>query len=337
LALAGALLLPWLWFLSDYNIYVFTLAALYAMPATGLTLFMGYTGQLSIGHAAFYGIGAYVAANLTKAGLPFLAALVVAALASGLVGFALGLVALRLRGFALAMTTLALGLVSFQVFKNFTALTGGVSGLGQIPAPVVVGIQIASNTGYYYLALGILLLVLVISAALVQSPTGRSMRAIAANELASQSLGINTFFIKTAVFALSASFAGLAGGIYAHLIRYISPDDFGLIFSILFLTMAIVGGLRSVVGGLVGSLVITLAAEELRTFPELQPILYGGLLILLVLFMPYGVAGAAARLRDRLARWRESRREDHEQPIASPEQPQSLEEQDPTRTRAEPS
>lgn len=337
MTLAAAIILPLLWFLSDYNVYVFTLAILYAMPATGLTLFMGYTGQLSIGHAAFYGIGGYVAANLTKAGVPFLAALLIAALASGAVGFIIGLITLRLRGFALAMATLALGLVAFQIFKNFNAFTGGVSGLGQIPPASVAGLQITSNTGYYYLSLTILLLVILTTTALVNSPTGRSMRAIAANELAAQSLGVNTYFVKTSVFALSTAFTGLAGGLYAHLIRFITPDDFNLIFSILFLTMAIVGGLQSVVGGLVGSVVITLTAEELRTFPELQPILYGSLLILLVLFMPYGVAGVIPRLRNRLVRFMASRGDPGEKEIPASDDSQVGEAREGSKRGVEPS
>lgn len=295
-----ALILPMFSFLNDYNVYVLTLAIIYALPATGLTLFMGYTGQLSIGHAAFYGIGAYVAANLTKLGTPFLLALLLSALITGIIGLALGLITLRLRGFSLAMSTLALGLISYQIFKNFNAFTGGVSGLGQIPAPSVFGILIDSKLAQYYLALSVLLLVMFIATSLVRSPTGRAMRAIADNELASQSLGINTYFIKSVVFGLSAAFTGAAGGIYAHIIRYIAPDNFNLIFSILFLTMAIVGGLGSITGGLVGAFVITLSSEELRSIPELQPIFYGSLLIILVLFMPYGVTGALKRLKERL-------------------------------------
>jgi len=295
-----AIIFPWFWFLNDYNIYILTLAIIYALPATGLTLFMGYTGQLSIGHAAFYGIGAYVAANLTILGTPFLLALLLSALITGLIGLALGSITLRLRGFSLAMSTLALGLISYQIFKNFTSFTGGVSGLGQIPAPSVMGLLIDSKLSNYYLALAVLFLVMVVSTFLVRSPTGRAMRAIAANELASQALGINTYFIKSVVFALSAAFTGVAGGIYAHTIRFIAPDNFSLIFSILFLTMAIVGGLGSITGGLVGSVVITLSSEGLRSFPELQPIFYGSLLIILVLFMPYGVTGAFNRLREKL-------------------------------------
>lgn len=291
-----AALLPLFSLLNDYNVYVLTLAIIYALPATGLTLFMGYTGQLSIGHAAFYGIGAYVAANLSKSGIPFLWALLISAAITGLIGLALGSITLRLRGFSLAMSTLALGLISYQIFKNFNAFTGGVSGLGQIPAPSIFGLEVTSKLANYYLALSMLILIMLISIFLVRSPTGRAMRAIADNELAAQALGINTYFIKSMVFALSAAFAGVAGGIYAHIIRYIAPDNFSLLFSILFLTMAIVGGLGSITGGLVGSVVITLSSEGLRSFPEMQPLIYGALLIFLVLFMPYGVTGAIQRI-----------------------------------------
>jgi branched-chain amino acid transport system permease protein len=137
----------------------------------------------------------------------------------------------------------------------------------------------------------------VISAAIVRSPTGRAMRAISSSELAAQSTGINTYWIKIHVFALSAAYAGIAGAIYAHLLRYISPDDFSFIYSIMFLSMAIVGGLGHVFGGAIGAIVVTFAAEELRSFPQLQPILYGGVLMLLVMYMPTGLAGLAALVK----------------------------------------
>ncbi len=137
-----------------------------------------------------------------------------------------------------------------------------------------------------------------VSALLVHSPTGRAMRAIAANELAAQSIGVNAYVIKTAIFTLAAAFAGLAGGLYAHLARFVAPEDFSLLFSILFITMAIVGGLRSVAGGIVGAAVVTVAAEELRAFPAAQPILYGIVLMVLGRFMPNGVAGSVSGALD---------------------------------------
>lgn len=306
LLVAVLFVLPLSGLLGRYALYVMTLVAIYGCVVTGLTLFMGYTGQLSIGQATFYGIGGYTAANLTKLGASFPLALVIAALTSAASGYVVGYIALRLRGFYLAVTTLAVGLIAYQIFKNFDAFTGGVSGLGKIPAPMIGPIDIAKPVAYFYFCAAILALVIATSAALVRSPAGRAMRAISTNELAAQSVGINTYWIKIHVFALSALYAGIAGGLYAHLIRYITPDDFSFIYSVLFLTMAIVGGLGHIFGGLIGAVVATIAAEELRAFPQLQPILFGGVLILIVMFMPYGLAGAIERLhnhaRGRVAR-----------------------------------
>lgn len=296
LVCAGAILIaPLTGLLGSYSIYIMTLIAIYGCVATGLTLFMGYTGQISIGHSAFYGLGAYVAANLTKSGIPFPVALIVGGLLSCIAGYATGWMALRLRGFYLAVTTLALGLIAYQVFKNFDVFTGGVSGLGKIPIPSLFSFNVSAPVAYFYVSAAVLIFVMTVSSALVRSPTGRVMQAVAEGELAAQSVGVNTYWIKIHVFALSAGFAGLAGGLYAHLIRYVTPDDFSFIYSVLFLTMAIVGGLGYVYGGIVGAAVVTIAAEELRAFPKLQPLLYGAALVILVIFMPYGIVGALKR------------------------------------------
>lgn len=291
------LALPGIGAVGQYGTYVMILMMIYAIASTGLTLFMGYTGQLSIGHAAFYGIGAYTAANLTKLGVPFLPAMLLGGLLSCVAGYVLGYISLRLRGFYLAATTLAFGLIAFHVFKNFDMFTGGVSGLGRIPPPSIGPLDLSKPVPYFYFCTIVLFVVVVISAAIVRSPTGRAMRAISSSELAAQSTGINTYWIKIHVFALSAAYAGIAGAIYAHLLRYISPDDFSFIYSIMFLSMAIVGGLGHVFGGAIGAIVVTFAAEELRSFPQLQPILYGGVLMLLVMYMPTGLAGLAALVK----------------------------------------
>lgn len=298
---AAAAALPLLGLFDRYGLYLLNLVVIYAIAATGLTLFMGYAGQLSLGQAAFYGLGGYAAADLTKAGVALLPALLAASLLAAALGGMIGFVLLRLRGFYLAVVTLALGLIAFQLFKNLDVLTGGVSGLGHIPAPTIGGWRLDSPAAYYQLSLGAAILVLALAMALIRSPTGRAMRAIATNELAAQSVGIDSHLIKTAIFALAAGLAGLAGGLYAHLSRFITPDDFSLVLSIQMLTMAIVGGINSIVGGVIGAIVVTLAAEQLRAWPELQPLLYGALLLLLVRFMPAGVAGAVAGLA---ARWR---------------------------------
>ncbi len=292
-------LLPCTGIIGDYGVYLLTLSLIYAIATTGLILFIGYTGQLSLGHAAFFGIGAYTAANATKHGLPFLIALLIGCCVAGIVASILGFAALRLRGFYLAVTTLAFGLIAYQVFGNIEPLTGGVSGLGGIPGAHIGPIAIDGGIRFY--VMGALFLTLSIGAALalVRSPAGSMMRAIAGNELAAQSVGINTYLIKTVIFALAGAYAGLSGGLFAHLNRYVAPDDFGLVLSISFLVMATLGGLRSVFGGIVGALLATIAIDALRTVPKAQPIIFGLALILLVRFLPFGVVGLITDLQNR--------------------------------------
>jgi branched-chain amino acid transport system permease protein len=300
IAVLAAIVLPLTPLLGSYGIYLLTLVAIYGIVASGLTLFMGYAGQLSVGQAAFYGLGAYAAADLTKIAVPFPLALIAGAALSGAVGAAIGAVALRTRGFYLAVITLATGLIAVEIFKNLDGLTGGVSGLGRIPVAWLGPVSLRAPVRYWYFCLACLLLVVGVCRAVVRSPSGRAMRGIAAHELAAQSVGIDSHRIKAVIFALAAGFAGLAGGLYAHLARFVTPDDFGLIFSIQALTMAIVGGLSSVFGGIIGAAVVTVAGEWLRAFPAEQPILYGAALMLLVRYMPDGAAGAAARAGERL-------------------------------------
>ena len=300
LILAFALWLPVSGLLGKYGVYLLTLLAIYGVAATGLTLFMGYTGQLSIGQAAFYGIGAYTAADLTKLGVSFPLALLTGAAMAGVFGLGIGLVALRLRGFYLAVVTLAFGLIAYQLFKNLDGLTGGVSGLGRIPHPSMPGFGVLGPLGYCYLVIGLLVAVLAVTKAMVRSPSGLAMQAIAANELAARSVGIDAFHVKTVIFVLAACFTGLAGGLYAHLSRYLTPDDFSLALSVQFITMAIIGGLNSVAGGLVGSLIVTIVAEKLQSFPTVQPILFGLALLGVIKLMPFGVVGAVMRLWGRL-------------------------------------
>jgi branched-chain amino acid transport system permease protein len=230
-------------------------------------------------------------------------ALLVAAASAALVGLVVGWIALRLRGFYLAVITLAVGLIGYQLFKNVDVLTGGVSGLGRIPAASLWGWPIGDGRSYCYFVLFVLLGVLAIATGLTRSPAGRAMRAIAANEWAARSVGIDTFVVKLVIFVWAASITGLAGGLYAHLARYITPDDFTLALSVQFVTMAIIGGLDSVLGGLCGAVIVTVGAEQLRSFPTLQPILFGVALLLVVRLVPAGVMGTATRLLQRPPKW----------------------------------
>jgi len=278
-----------------YVVFLLTLIMIYATTTTGLTLFMGYAGQLSIGHAAFFGLGAYVAANLTKAGFPFVLAVIIGGLSSLVAGYLIGFLALRLRGFYLAVMTLAVGLISVQVYRNWDAFTGGVTGLGRIPAPSVFGYALDGPVAYLLVCMLVFIIAYALAVALVRAPVGKAMRAISANELAAQSIGINTYQIKVHIFALSTGLAGISGGLYAHLTRYITPEHFNFSLSIEFLTMVIVGGLGHVIGGIVGTVIIVLCSEELRNFPQLQPIFYGTLL-LLTAYLPAGATGLLIKL-----------------------------------------
>jgi ABC-type branched-subunit amino acid transport system ATPase component/ABC-type branched-subunit amino acid transport system permease subunit len=284
-------LLPCTGVIGEYNVYLLALAFIYAITATGLILFVGYTGQLSLGQAAFFGIGAYSAANATRQGAPLLIAVILGSAVAALAAFLLGFAALRLRGFYLAVTTLAFGLIAYQVFGNLEHLTGGVSGLGHIPMAHLGSLAIKTPLAFYLLNLIALAVSTVGALALVKSPAGSMMRAISGSELAAQSVGINAYLVKTTVFAIAGAYAGFSGGLFAHLNRYIAPDDFGLILSISFLVMATLGGLQSVFGGILGALAVTFAVDAMRVVPKAEPILFGLALLLLVRYLPSGIAG----------------------------------------------
>jgi ABC-type branched-subunit amino acid transport system ATPase component/ABC-type branched-subunit amino acid transport system permease subunit len=284
-------LLPCTGVLGEYNVYLLALAIIYAITATGLILFVGYTGQLSLGQAAFFGIGAYSAANASRHGTPLLLALALGSATAALAACLLGFAALRLRGFYLAVTTLAFGLIAYQVFGNLEHLTGGVSGLGHIPTAHVGSLPIKTPLGLYLLNLIALMISIAVALALVKSPAGSMMRAISGSELAAQSVGINAYLVKTTVFGIAGAYAGLSGGLFAHLNRYIAPDDFGLILSISFLVMATLGGLRSIFGGILGALAVTFAIDAMRVVSKAEPILFGLALLLLVRYLPSGIAG----------------------------------------------
>ncbi|MCC7104087.1 MAG: branched-chain amino acid ABC transporter permease [Chloroflexi bacterium] len=293
-----------------YLTYILTLAGINVIVVAGLTLFIGYTGQLSLGHAAFYGMGAYCSALLTKQDVPFPVALAAAGLLGGLAGLLVGFPALRLRGFYLAMATLAFGLIAYQLFKNLEGITGGVSGMTRIPSASLGPVSFANPALYYYVVLAVLGVGLLVVAALALSPTGRVFRAIAGQELAAMSLGIDTYRLKTISFSISAVFAGAAGSLHAHLHRFVSPDDFTFFPSVMFLTMAILGGFGNVLGGSLAAVLITLASEQLRAFGRAQPLFFGLGLILLVVFLPQGlmsIGGRYASLRSRWGSWRAER------------------------------
>src|SRR5437660_3176500 len=236
---------------SGYVLYLVSLALIYAVVAIGLGILIGHTGQISLGHAGFFAIGAYASALITlRAGLPFIVAVLVAGSLSAAFGFLLGLPALRLSGPYLAVATLGFGLAIPQLVVWQGSLTGGSSGLHSLPlASLGLGtftVVFRTDQDYYYLAAAVLIVLTIFARNVVTSHTGRAFIAIRDSETAARAMGVDLVRYKTTAFALSALYAGIAGGLYAHVLHGISPEDFTELLSVDFLTMIVLGGLGSV-------------------------------------------------------------------------------------------
>jgi branched-chain amino acid transport system permease protein len=292
---------------ASYLLYLICLALIYALVAIGLNVLIGYAGQFSLGHAGFLALGAYTSAILTqRLGWHFVFALIAAGLLTAAIGFLLGLPALRLSGPYLAVVTLGFGLAVPQLVVYFESLTGGTQGLRELPFAAIpvwhdgttlYNFELRTESQMYYLILAVLAALTLFAAQLVNSRTGRAFVAIRDSELAAQAMGVNLTRYKTAAFALSAFYAGIAGSLYAHLIRFLAPESFTLFLSIEFLAMIVVGGLGSIRGALLGTLVLIALQELLNRIPFVRAnnlfiIVFGALLILTIMFLPYGLAGA---------------------------------------------
>ncbi len=318
LGLSGVLFLPALLGLIPgiplgYVLYLVSLGLIYAIIALGLNLLFGYAGQFSLGHAGFFAIGAYTSAILTlQFGLPFIVALPASGAVTAVIGFLLGFPALRLTGLYLAIATLGFGLTVPQLILWQGGLTGGAMGLHGLPlASIPLGpfpaIVFRTDQEYYYLALGVLILLTILARNIVYSDTGRAFIAIRDSEVAARAMGVNLVRYKTTAFALSAFYAGVAGSLYAHLIHGISPEDFTIFLSIDFVTMVVLGGLGTVSGGLYGAFLLVLLQNSLTRLPvvsefkNLYIIVLGLILILTIRFLPRGLAGAPETWRRRRA------------------------------------
>jgi branched-chain amino acid transport system permease protein len=296
LALAVALVaVPWL-FPHRYFLRVVDLALVYAVLALGLQLLVGSAGQLSLGHAAFYGTGAYTSAILTrKLGVPVEAAFVAGAVVAALLAVTMVPI-LRLRGNELAVATLGFGVIVHSVLLNEEWLTEGPFGMMRIP-PFALG-PLAFNTEFrfYYLGLGVVVLTYLAFRRLTRSRFGRALEAIRQSEEAAVTSGINPVVYKSKVFVIAAFTAGLAGGLFAHLNRYLNPNDFTLAESINVLVMVVVGGLGSLEGAIAGAFIIVFATEYLRAFKEYRLIVFGALLVALMALGAEGLRGLPSRM-----------------------------------------
>ncbi|MCL5962240.1 MAG: ATP-binding cassette domain-containing protein, partial [Chloroflexi bacterium] len=282
---------------SRYFMGLIVLAGIYSILVLGFNFALGYTGQISLGHAAFYAIGAYTSALLAvNLKLPFWVTLPSSALFAGLSGAAVGLPCLRLRGHYLALATLGLGEIVRLVLQNWIELTKGTSGIRNIPPPSFGSLVLDNNTSFFYLVVLLVALLAFVSWRVERSKFGRSFFAIREQEVAAEAVGINTTSRKVLAFAISAAYAGIAGSLYAHGTTFITPDVFSFEESVIIATMLLIGGIGSVGGALLGSVLITFLPEMLRFLKDWYMLAYGVGIVLLMLFLPSGLFGLIKKL-----------------------------------------
>jgi branched-chain amino acid transport system permease protein len=282
---------------SGYLLNLLTLIAVQALPALGLALLMGFTGQISLGHAAFYGLGAYGSALLSRStGMSPWFSTPIAVLATGVVAYGIGRPIFRLQGHLLAMVTLGLGIIVSIGLVEMRGLTGGAIGLPDIPPYVLFGHAFTDAASFAVLAWIVCGLALALVWNLVDSPAGLAMRGLGESERGALSLGVDVTRLKCQVLALSAMFAALGGALYAHDIGFISPQPFGVGFSVRLLVMIAIGGFRSVTGVLAGTAVTIGLQEPLQDLGNYDVIVFGMLLTATVILFPEGLLVGLLRL-----------------------------------------
>ena len=305
LLLAALVTAPW--WLEAYGLAQLTFILIYGIVGLGLMLLAGFTGLFSIGHAAFLGVGAYTQAVLAAQGWPFPLSLAAAAGLSAIVGAVVGLPALRVKGIYLGIATLAFGFIVEEVLARWESVTGGNAGL-MVGQPQMFGWTVGSGAPFYFLCLVITIACTLAVLNLLRSPTGRAFVAIRDSEISAQSMGIHLAYYKTLSFAISAALAGIGGALYAHMIRFLSPDQFNIIQSIDLLLMVVIGGLGSVHGAFLGAIFLIgmpqaisalkdVLPEAIGNAPGLKAVIYGVVLIAFVLFEPMGLYGRWLKVR----------------------------------------
>jgi branched-chain amino acid transport system permease protein len=288
---------------SPYVMHLLVIGCLWAILAVSMDLVLGVTGLLSAAHGALFGIGGYTSALLVvRAGFPFWPALVLAAIAGGLGGLMIGLPTLRARGPYFVISSLCFGLVVQIVIDKWDALTFGPLGVTSIPPPSPLGIpglgriSFDSLAGQYYAILATLIVTVLAVRRIVHSRLGRSFQAIRVNEDLAEALGVPTRRLSLLAFVLSGVIAGVAGGFYGSYITYLNPADASFWVSLNAILFVVVGGAGTTAGPIVGAVVMTMLPETLRLFEEFRLLLFGGLLIVVIMFFPAGIVGGAGRL-----------------------------------------
>jgi branched-chain amino acid transport system permease protein len=305
LVIAVALAAPL--FVSSYFLSELSIFICYALAGIGLMVLLGFTGQVSFGHAAFLGIGAYAEAALMTRGVPFLIALPLAGIVSGAVGAVLGRAVSKMHGFYLAVATLAFAIVTESVIGAAEPITGGHMGL-QVPPIALFGFELSENWQVYYLYLAVLLFMIWGTANLMRAPAGRSMIAVRDSETSARSLGIDVARVKVRAFFVSAAITGVAGGLMAHLLFYLSPETFNLLESLRLMLMVVVGGLGTISGAIFGAVFISFLPNLIDLLRAVLPaaiadqagleyLLFGAVIALFIMFEPLGIYGRWRKLR----------------------------------------
>jgi branched-chain amino acid transport system permease protein len=316
-----ALLLAAPFLLGSYFLSQIVFVLIYTIVGVGLILLSGYAGQTSIGHAAFLAIGAYIAANAAKFGVPIYVYLPVAGILTGLVGWLVGLPALRLHGIYLAIATFAFAIIVEEILARWETVTNGNEGF-MVKAPSLFG-KALGEAGFYYLCVGVTIVVILIAVNVIRSPTGRAFLALRDSETAARSMGVDSARYKTFAFALSAGMTGLAGVLYAHKLSFISPEMFTLSLSIEFVMIIIIGGVLSLRGAAFGAVFMIMVdpvlvllkdklpgaigavagaaaqakAATLLSAPGVKSLIFGLIIILFIIYEPAGLDGRWIKLK----------------------------------------
>jgi len=275
---------------SEYDIHIFVMVWIFSLLVIGFNFIFGYIGQLSLGHAAYFAIGAYASALATvKWGVPFWVGLPFATMVSGIFGLVIGMIALRWRSHFFVIATICFNGIIYLIILNWVSLTNGPIGIGSIPAPTIGWITFSTKVHFYYLLLAFVCLGVWFTQKLIHSPVGRAFLAIRENEPLAESVGISAYRFAMLAFVSATVMAGMAGSFYAHYVSYISPeiDEFSVMISIL--VMVALGGKGTIFGPLLGALIFTFLPEYLRFAKEFRLPIFGLILILGIVFLPRGI------------------------------------------------
>ena len=278
-----------------YILYVAMTVAIFGLVALGLNILFGYAGQISLGHAGFFCIGAYATALFSAWGIPIPLGLAGAGAITAMGGLLMGFPAVRLSGLHLAIATLGFGVVVERVFFSWESFTGGGAGL-KVVRPSVGPWVVNTDIRFYYLVVATVCLLTLIAKNLLHQKAGRAFHAIRESEIAASTLGVNVVRAKLLAFVMSAFYTGVAGGLFAHLIQFLSVQMFNLSLSISFLIMVIIGGLGSLAGAFIGAAFVMVLPEILRPIKDYQALVFGAMALAAILFMPGGISAGIRRV-----------------------------------------